>query len=97
MPIISRNPITNNDKVFDRLSVQVAISPVMKSDDVGSSFAIQFKHYTKNSSGIIEYPETEAPVGFAYSSALATTDTDIENCVQEIMSAIAKLAEIKGI
>lgn len=97
MAIISRNPITVDQKTFDRLAVQVAISPVMKTDDVGPSFAIQFTHYRKNAEGIIEKPEQDAPVGFGYSAALAVADVDVETCVREIMASIAKLAEVKGI
>lgn len=97
MPIISQNPIIENNKTFDRLSVQVAISPVMKPDDVGPSFAIQFSHYRKNEEGQIEKPEQEQPVGFAYSAALPIVDQEVEDTVRQIMDCIARLAELKGI
>jgi hypothetical protein len=97
MPIISQKPLVENGKTFDRLAVNVSISPVMKPTDIGPSFAIQFLHYRKNEAGEVETPEAPAPVGFGYSAMLATADQDVENTVREVMAAIAKLAETKGI
>jgi hypothetical protein len=97
MPIISKNPRIEDNKIFDRLSVQVAISPVMKATDVGPSFAIQFKHYRKNDEGQIETPSEEQPIGFGYSAALPNVDQEVEDTVRQIMESIARLAELKGI
>ena len=97
MPIISRNPVVQDDKTYDRLAVRVSISPVMKPADVGPSFAIEFSHYRKSEDGMIEVPQNNVPVGFAYSSALPKADDDVERCVREIMALIAELADKKGI
>ena len=97
MPIISQNPVTENGKVFDRLAVQLAISPVIAESDIGPSFAVQFSHYRKDEFGNIEKPESHSTVGFGYSSALEIKDPEVESAVREIMSIVGRLASVKGI
>jgi hypothetical protein len=95
MPLLSNNPITVDGKVFDRLAVYIAISPVFLADDLGPSMALRFVRYRKDEDGVIE---TCDEGGFSLNhTRLARQDEGLEQKVGEMISAIQDMIDERGL
>lgn len=105
MPIYTNQPKTVNGVTYDRLGVNLSISPAWKEKDVGPNVAIRFTPYTKDAEGnVLQLENIRSEDGsyvdysssFVYSGALMD-DPDVEATVRELMYAVAKLISIKAL
>ena len=105
MPILSNKPQTVDGVVYDRLAVNLSISPEWKKSDIGPNVAIRFTPYTKDTDGKILVLEntrdeenniTDYSTSFVYASAVMN-DSEVETTVRELMQAVEKLVALKGI
>jgi hypothetical protein len=95
MPILSNNPVTVDGKTFDRLAVQLAISPVWHVDGLGPSLAVRLIRYRKNEDGEIERFQG-GDLSITH-SAMVRSDPEIEAKVRELMAIVQDLVNIRGL
>tara|TARA_R110000868_G_scaffold19150_5_gene82788 strand:+ start:436 stop:723 length:288 start_codon:yes stop_codon:yes gene_type:complete len=95
MPILSNAPVTVDGKTYDRLAVNLAVSPVWKDDDLGPALAIRLTRYRKGDAGVIDRLD-EGDLSIVH-SAQVRNDPAIEAKVRELMSVVQDLVNLKGL
>jgi hypothetical protein len=109
MPILSNNPVTDDDgNVYDRFAVYLAISPVFLDDDLGPSMALRLIRYRKDEDGkVVQFArETQnangetivetAGVSLNY-TRLAGEKPELEQRVRCLMDVVQDIVAEKGL
>lgn len=97
MPITTQNPIPDPAGDYDRLGIQLAISPVWHESDVGAAVAIRLTPYRVNADGTIEQSTDARSVVYGDAFAAAADDPALAAAVTQIMSALQDFITAKGI
>jgi len=98
MPIITTKPVQNPAGDYDRLGVQLAISPMYKANDVGASVAIRMVPYRENEDGSTErLDDQDRSVVYGDAFEAAQTDPDLAQAVTTIMTALQTFITAKGL
>ena len=94
MAIISSQPVEH----FDKLAINLAVSPMWKEDSIGISVAMRLTPYCYNEEGKIEKKE-EAAKAVVYGDATVDMQNDptLAKCVTDISNALQEFITTKGL
>lgn len=95
MPILSNKPVTVDGKVFDRLAVSVAISPVFKDNEVRPNVSIRLDRYRKDENGVVEKLDSDAQ-SIVYSGQV-NNDEAFEGHIKSLMDNIQAIINTRGL
>lgn len=89
MPLITNNPITEDGKTYDRLLLNLAISPLEQGSDIGASVAMRLTPYCDNGDGTISKKD-DAVINQVFLDAFTSMNGDeaLTKAVTTIMGSI---------
>lgn len=91
-------PVTSNDKEYDKAALYLAISPVNKGNDFSAAVSMTLKPFKKNTFGNIELSEnSDKYVIIADIDELMASDPSLQASVAQIIGAIQSYLNAKGI
>ena len=97
MAIVTTNPLPDPEGDYDRLAVNLAVSPLWREDSIGCSVAMRLTPFRVRD-GIVERRDDAArAVVFGDAFAAAADDPDLAACVQAIEAALAAFVLAKGV
>lgn len=96
MPITSTNPITIDGNVYPYYMINLAISPLVKSTDIGASVAMRLTPYRLLEDGSsVSLPDNSIPI--TYMDVFDSGDADAINSANTIMGALQTFINEKNL
>jgi hypothetical protein len=96
MALVSRNPITVDGIEYPFYALNLAISPLVKSTDIGASVAMRLTPYRVLEDGSSEsLPDNSIPI--TYMDVFESGDTDAINAAATIMGALQTFINDKNL
>ena len=96
MPITSTNPIEIDGNIYPYFLVNLAISPLVKTNDVGASVAMRLTPYRVIEDGsLVSLPENSIPI--TYLDIFDSGDADAITASATIMGALQTFINEKNI
>ena len=98
MAIITSQPEERDGKVYDRLAVNLAMSPMWQGDRLGLSIAVRLTPYRKDDQGQIERLDDAArAVVYGDAMEVAQTDPDVAQFLGALETAAKAFIAAKGL
>ena len=96
MPITSTNPIEVDGVEYPYFMINLAISPLVKPNDIGASVAMRLTPYRVLEDGSSEsLPDNSTPI--TYMDVFESGDTDAINAAMSIMGALQTFINEKNL
>jgi hypothetical protein len=97
MAITTLNPVPDAGGDYDKLGINLAISPLWREDGIGCSVAMRLTPF-RVKDGLVEKLDDQArAVVYGDAFAEAQNDPDLAVCVQAIQDALQAFVTAKGV
>lgn len=97
MAIITSNPIPDPEGDYDKLGINLAVSPMWRDDSIGCSVAMRLTPFRVRD-GLVEKLDDQArAVVYGDAFADAQNDPALAACVQAIEAALQAFVTAKGV
>lgn len=97
MAITTNQPIERDGKVYDKLAVNLAMSPMQHPDGFGVSIAVRLTPYCLGPDGPEQLPDEARAVVYGDASVDAQNDPVLAQFLQALMAAGQAFITAKGL
>lgn len=97
MAIITTNPVVKDGKTYDKLAVNLAISPTPQVDGYGASIAVRLTPYYVGENGPEQLSEESRAVVYCDATVDAVSDPILAEFLQTIETAGQAFIAAKGL
>jgi hypothetical protein len=96
MAITTNNPVTVDGVTYNKFTVNLAVSPLIKEDGIGASVSLLLTKYNDDN-GIKLLETQEGRVPQIFYDVFTSGDADAIQATQEIMTSIQNYINKKGL
>ena len=97
MPITTNNPVTKDNVTYDKLMVNLAISPLVKSSDIGASVSLLLTKYNDDDGVIKILNESDGIENKVFYDVFTSDDVYAIQASQDIMGILQTYINNKGL
>lgn len=97
MAINTNNPITRDGRVYDKLAVNLALSPIPNENGYGLSIAVRLTPYFINENGVERLDDEVRAVVYGDATQEAQSDPAVAQFLQALEAAGQSFIDAKGL